>query len=154
MISQNLRKILGRISVWELSISKVLDFQLTILLKKRLLHMFFSRICQISRKTLWKNTFEWLLQVFSGCCSNKEFTVKKLLCWYQFFTYPYFWLFTKQHNKDRLLLKHFEWHVSVKISKFCVWNSLTKLDVGRWLSVRYRTPLEINFSNPIKEMYK
>ena len=64
-ITQNLRKILGRISVYDLSISIVLDCQLAILLKNRLLHRFFSRICTLSRKKLLRNTSEWLLLLFS-----------------------------------------------------------------------------------------
>ena len=75
---QNLRKILGRISVQEFSISKVLDFQYAILLKNRLLHRFFSRICQLLRQTLWRYTSEWLNLLFSQSNSNTEITMKKI----------------------------------------------------------------------------
>ena len=78
-----MKKILGRISL--LNISKV-----------------FSRICQHSRKTLWKNTSEWLLLVFSICYSNTKLTVKKMLkCFVGINFLP-----THTKNKD----KHFEWH--------------------------------------------
>ena len=59
--------------------------------------------------------YMWLLHMFSICYANKKLTVKKILCWYQFFIYPHSWFFTK-HNKDR----HFEWHVLVNTSKKCV----------------------------------
>ena len=78
-ISQNLWKILGRISLLDLSISKVLDCQLAILVKNRLL----SRICILLRKTLSRNTSEWLLLVFSQCYFNTEITVKQILKQYQ-----------------------------------------------------------------------
>ena len=45
-------EIRGRISLLELSISKLLDFQSAILLKNGFLHRFFSRICQLSWKHL------------------------------------------------------------------------------------------------------
>ena len=67
----------------KLSISKALDSQLAILLKKRLFYRLFSRICRLSRKVLLsehlRSTSEWLLLVFSQCCSSTELAVKKIL---------------------------------------------------------------------------
>ena len=78
-MNQNSRKTLGRISLYELSISKFLDFQLAILLKVDSLTDFFSRICRLSRKTLRRNTFERLLLALLICYSNTKPTVKKIL---------------------------------------------------------------------------
>ena len=73
---KNLRKIFGRISVEDLSISKVLDCQLAILLKNRQIHRLFSKVCTLSRKTISRNTSKGLLLVFSQYYFNTELNNK------------------------------------------------------------------------------
>ena len=78
-MTQNSREILERMSLQELSIIEVLDFQLSMLLKNGLHHRFYSRIGRLSRKTLWKDTSEWLFPVFPIFYSNTKFLVEKVL---------------------------------------------------------------------------
>ena len=88
-----------------------------IIFKNKLLHRFFSRIYQLFRKTLWNKCWVVASRVSGILFLYRTHGEKdiKLLCWYDFLTYLYFWFLTK-HSKDQLqlLFEDFEWNVLVE----------------------------------------
>ena len=149
--TQNLRNILGRISVWEFNISKLLDLQLVILLKNRLLHRFCSSICQL----LWKNFqgipligcfwYFYNVIIIQNSGWKRSLTAFMVSIFYlPIFLIPYKtqqrliinWRFWMTCNRKNLKIVYVKF-----IDKFgCTF--------GCWLSVHYCTSLKINLPNP------